>query len=489
MQNKYSPRSIALQLLLGAACIPFVASAQGGRQGQNRQAQTINLTDLSAFKSPGATWSVAASVTADREKANTITKKDGSGILVNIPGKEHGQDLFTNMEHGDIDLSFDFMMPKESNSGVYLQGRYEIQLLDSWGKKALSPGDLGGIYERWDENRPAGRFGYDGVAPRLNVSRAPGLWQNMRIVFQAPKFEGGKKVANARIIRIALNGVTIIENAEMQGPTRGSAFADEAAMGPIRIQGDHGAVAFRNIRYSNNVAAAQTDGTRQVWDQNEKPVTVDVQGEPMIFRSFVDIPGKRVTHAANVGLLNNISFGYDLSNGGLFQIWKGGFLDASPMWLSRGDGNSRALGSVISLNDMSSIAVLSDANVSWPDTLAKGDFQPKGYDLDEAGVPTFKSIFKGLAINDKLTSDDGKSLLRTISVDGPASKAIYVRAAAGTDIADLGNGMYAVNNFTYYVQIDKSLKPVLRNGAKGQELIIPLKNTDKGTSVQYSIIW
>ncbi|MCC8425832.1 DUF1080 domain-containing protein [Mucilaginibacter sp. UR6-11] len=484
MQHKYLPKFIPLKVFLWATCIPFFAAAQ------NRLPQQISLNDLSAFKSPSANWSIASAVTADFAKPETMTKKEGTGILVSIPTKGKNEDLFTNMEHGDIDLSVDFMMPKGSNSGIYLQGRYEIQLLDSWGKEALTSGDLGAIYERWDETRPAGQFGYDGVAPRINVSRAPGLWQNIRIVFQAPKFDGtGKKIANARVIRIVLNGVIIIENAELQAPTRGSAFAGEAATGPLRLQGDHGPVAFRNIKYGTRVNSFQVDGTKNVWDANDNPVAIDVKGEPVVFRSFVDIPGKRVTHSASVGLLHHISYGYDLSNGAVYQVWKGAFLDASPMWLSRGDGNARPVGSVVALGDKPSLALIHDDNQAWPDTLAKGVFRPKGYELDEAGLPTFKYIFEGISINDKSTSDDGKSLMRKISVDGPAPKDLFTRVADAHDITDLGNGLFGIDDFTYYVQLDKGVKPIIRPSAKGKELLLPIKNTDKGTSVQYSLIW
>jgi hypothetical protein len=79
--------------------------------------------------------------------------------------------------------------------------------------------------------------------------------------------------------------------------------------------------------------------------------------------------------------------------------------------------------------------------------------------------------------------------MRTISVDGPAPKDLFARVAAASDIADLGNGLFAINNFTYYVQVDKAVKPVLRTVGNGKELLLPLKNTDKGTSVQYSLIW
>jgi hypothetical protein len=80
-------------------------------------------------------------------------------------------------------------MATESNSGIYLQGRYEIQLLDTWGATAIRSGSNGGIYERWNESRPNGQKGYMGYAPRQNASRAPGLWQKLKISFQAPRFD------------------------------------------------------------------------------------------------------------------------------------------------------------------------------------------------------------------------------------------------------------------------------------------------------------
>ena len=134
----------------------------------------------------------------------------GTGALVNTPGsKTPGTDLYSNMEHGDADLELDYMMAKGSNSGIYLQGRYEVQLLDSWGVVNAKAGDNGGVYERWDESRPQGKKGYEGYAPRQNVSKAPGLWQHLKISFQAPRFENGQKNANAKMLRIELNGVLI----------------------------------------------------------------------------------------------------------------------------------------------------------------------------------------------------------------------------------------------------------------------------------------
>lgn len=211
--------------------------------------QKLELTDLSSFKNPGESWKIVGEVNADLEKSNFLSTAKGTGVLVNIPGKKvKGEDLYTVLEHGDIDLEFDYMMAVGSNSGIYLQGRYEIQLLDSWGSKNLSPGENGGVYQRWDESKPEGQKGYQGYAPRMNAGRAPGLWQHMKIAFKAPRFdEKGVKIENAKILKVELNGVVIHDEVELFGPTRGAMSEEETPSGPIRIQGDHGAVAFKNI--------------------------------------------------------------------------------------------------------------------------------------------------------------------------------------------------------------------------------------------------
>ncbi|RYE14943.1 MAG: DUF1080 domain-containing protein [Sphingobacteriales bacterium] len=472
MRKIFFQKANALRLMLPLALLPFYSNAQTNQ---------ISLNDLSSFKNPPANWSVAGAVSGDLNTVNSLSKKSGTGILVNTTDKKKNEDIFTNFEHGDIDLSFDFMMPKESNSGIYLQGRYEVQLLDSWGKESLTSQDLGAVYQRWDDSKPEGQKGFEGIAPRLNVSRAPGLWQNLRIIFQAPKFDGaGKKIANARIVEIILNGVTIIDNAELQGPTRGSAFPNEAATGPLRIQGDHGAVAFKNIKYNTKVTAVPTDGTKvKGWADPDKPVYLTATDEPVILRSFVDIvPGgqQRVTHAINVGYKHNVSYSYNLGNGSLFQVWKGGFVDGTPMWNFRGDGNTTAIGSKLPLNNAPALAILASNTTAWPDTLtAQQGFRAKGYELDDKGYPTFKYTINSLSVNDKITdTDNGRSLSRIIAVAGPETANLYVRAATGSDIVDAGDGLYSVNNAQYYLKVDKGLKPVIRNSAKGKELLIPV---------------
>ncbi len=222
--------------------LPFSSLAQ----------QIINLKDLSAFESPSKNWTIEGKVVgAPTDSLFQVSM--GEGILLNTlrNGKYHREDdLKFKLHHGDIHLKLEFMLPKGANSGIYLQGRYELQLFDSWNKKQLKFGDCGGIYERWDENRGKGNEGYEGYAPRVNASKAPGLWQQLEVDFQAPRFDAtGKKIQSAIFKKVILNGVVIHENIMVSGMTRGSLFEKEAAFGPIIIQGDHGQVAFKNIWY------------------------------------------------------------------------------------------------------------------------------------------------------------------------------------------------------------------------------------------------
>ncbi|MEP2350111.1 MAG: DUF1080 domain-containing protein, partial [Algoriphagus sp.] len=223
------------------------------------QQNPVKLT-LDSFEGNKGSWTEVGKVWADPTVPNTLQSTDGSGILANLPSKKKaGVDITSLEKYGDVDLSLEFLVAPESNSGVYLQGNYEIQILDSWTTTTPKPGDNGGIYQRWDESKPDGQKGYQGYAPRQNVSKAPGVWQKLEVSFQAPRFDAaGKKIENARFLSVKLNGVTIHENLEVFGPTRGAMTGTDVALGPLRIQGDHGAVAFRNIEITPFDAAIPT---------------------------------------------------------------------------------------------------------------------------------------------------------------------------------------------------------------------------------------
>jgi hypothetical protein len=584
------------------------------------QPTPVPLQDLSSFRDAGKSWQIVGNVTANLGKENSLSTAAGTGILVNLPGRKRpGQDLFTRFEHGDMDLELDYMMASGANSGIYLQGLYELQLEDSWNVQQPSAASNGGIYQRWDDSRPPGQQGYEGYAPRQNVSRAPGLWQHLKLSFQAPRFDAsGQKTENARLLRVELNGVLIHEDVELSGPTRGATSQQEAATGPLRLQGDHGAVAFRNIvvhnydkprpelknlhysvyegrfeagplydsippeaegpsvvltsnlstkarqfliRYTGTIEVPEAGeytfrmdvaggsglirinqqevipisenrgkgtvslsageqpfemlyskyvdwaepglglhvsapGLREylISDKNVSlsggadPIIVDAAEQPLL-RSFMDLPdGPRVTHAISVGSPEQLHYTYDLGHGSLVQLWRGGFLDATPMWHDRGDGSSRPLGAVhhFTKKPELSIARLSSPQADWLSDTAGTSFRPKGYRLDGSGQPVFRYQLYGAMVEDAIgLIEGGRGIRRELRLDSP-QEGLYVRLVRGASIEEHSRGMYLVDGKAYYLRLDDDggAKAIVRNKSGAQELIIPLRE-----KISYSILY
>ena len=188
-------------------------------------------------------WEVVGGVELDPDNPKRFKVTPGTGVLIN--GWKGGiSDLVGSYQHGDCRAHIEFAVSKGSNSGVYFQGRYEIQIYDSFGKDNLSYSDCGGIYARW-----VNRKGVDGQPPRVNACKPPGEWQTFDVIFKAPRFDAaGAKVADAKYVKIWHNGQLIHEDATLPGPTRGPLSNKEVSTGPLRLQGDHGPVAYRNIK-------------------------------------------------------------------------------------------------------------------------------------------------------------------------------------------------------------------------------------------------
>lgn len=139
------------------------------------------------------------------------------GILRNA---KRGANLVTTQKFDDFKLHLEFRVPKGENSGVYLRGRYELQVDDAAGLEA-SAHHLGGLY------------GF--IAPSENVAKPAGEWQTMDATLVG------------RMLTFTLNGTTVICNREIPGITGGALDSTEADPGPIMLQGDHGPVDYRNI--------------------------------------------------------------------------------------------------------------------------------------------------------------------------------------------------------------------------------------------------
>ncbi|MCC6463145.1 MAG: DUF1080 domain-containing protein [Saprospiraceae bacterium] len=591
--------------------LPVLLPAQEHSFPMQRVLNSAKLSDI--FTNVPANWQQAGGVQFPFETDERPVVQSGMGFLVNLPSPEHHDNLVFGFEHGDLDLECDVYMARHSNSGIYLQGRYEIQLLDSWGKPHASFGDIGGVYERWDNNKPEGQKGFQGIAPLSNAARAPGLRQHLRIEFQAPRFDAaGKKTSNARLIRVQLNGVTIQENVELSGPTRGAALPGEAPTGPIVLQGDHGAVAFSDLRsrtyggapaqlrdlqyryfsgeheylpdfsklkadaagpaealtweyakgdndfalqfkgllvvpdsgnyvfslQSNANSMLQINGDTLIgqgwWTRTASvslpagnipievtyckaaewlepalglfvegphirpsplhlpssytlskptaPILIEVGREPELLRSFIDITGengqkRRLTHAISVGYPEALNYTYDLDNGALVQVWRGGFLDATPMWHERGDGHAEPLGGVVLLNSAAPLA---------PEAAGLAiEYRLLGYQLDDSGNPTYRYQAYGQTVSDRLSPlENGKKLAREIRFEEPVVAGLHVCLAKANIIEPVGANIWAINFHEYYIQVPAGQSVELYKTETGSELRLPAKGV-----VQYQIIW
>lgn len=211
----------------------------------------IDLTSLNSFKNPTANWHIVGNVIADIKKSNTFTYSAGNGLLMNFPNATMNNDLFTTQKFGDVDIELDCMMAKESSSAIYLQGRYKINLIDSWGVAIPTSADMGGIAKRVDGKKSKDQPNFDGKEPRQNVAKAAGLWQHLKISFLAPRFVNGVKKENAKIIRMELNGMLIQKDIELSGTTEGSISKTEVPEDALRFQGGQGMIAFKNIIISD----------------------------------------------------------------------------------------------------------------------------------------------------------------------------------------------------------------------------------------------
>lgn len=131
-----------------------------------------------------------------------------------------GSNLITNKTFNDFKLHIEFRYPPESNSGVYLRGRYEVQVADNKGQEPLK--DLMGAI-------------YGFIAPSEMVAKSPGEWQSYDITLVG------------RMVTVIANGKQIICNQEIPGITGGALNSNEGEPGPIYLQGDHGTIDYRNI--------------------------------------------------------------------------------------------------------------------------------------------------------------------------------------------------------------------------------------------------
>jgi hypothetical protein len=211
----------------------------------DRITEPFNGKDLSEWNLKGkpssSYWKVGGAKLHPDDPAKFVVESGSE--LINDKGnadRGRGIDIYTEAQHGTARIEIEVMVPKGSNSGVYVQGEYEVQIYDSWGIEKPRPSDIGAIY--------------GAAPPRVNAAKRPGEWQKLVIDFEAPRFgSDGDVIRKARFVRVSLNGKSIHENVEMNGPTPGGLTGKEHTQGPILLQGDHGTVSYRNLKITRMV--------------------------------------------------------------------------------------------------------------------------------------------------------------------------------------------------------------------------------------------
>lgn len=148
-----------------------------------------------------------------------------NGVLTNNPVQPEGKHIrYANLrtvdEFEDFNLTLEASVPKGGNSGIYLRGIYEVQMMDSYGMEKDNH-HMGAVYSR--------------ITPSEAVEKAPGEWQTVNITLMD------------RHITVILNGTTIIDNEPLLGCTGGALTSDEFKPGPLYLQGDHSGVSYRNV--------------------------------------------------------------------------------------------------------------------------------------------------------------------------------------------------------------------------------------------------
>jgi hypothetical protein len=185
-------------------------------------------------------WTAARLDPVNPSAAGAPTWKVENGYMEVVPNRG---DIATKEKFGDVQLHLEWAAPGEvrgtsqgrGNSGVFLQGRYEVQVLDSSQNPTYADGQAGAIYGQWP--------------PLANPARKPGEWQSYDIVFEAPRFEGDKLVKPA-YLTVFLNGVLLHNRKEVSGPTVHRALAKyvpQPAEDSLMLQNHGNPVRYRNI--------------------------------------------------------------------------------------------------------------------------------------------------------------------------------------------------------------------------------------------------
>lgn len=187
-----------------------------------------------------------AVVLFDGKNTDAFTYFDGSACQWVVDGdamvvKPGSGSIVSKQKFNDAQVHLEFATPipaegkgqERGNSGMYIQGRYEVQILDSYDNETYANGQCSSIYGQYE--------------PLVNAARKPGEWQTYDVIFHAPKFDAAGNKTAPGTITVLHNGVLTQDHVQLKGVTGGSLSEESAQPGPLMLQ-DHGnTMRFRNI--------------------------------------------------------------------------------------------------------------------------------------------------------------------------------------------------------------------------------------------------
>lgn len=241
---------VSLAVISGILMSTAVGSAVGQRpQGDPKLTEVWEPVPRVVMARPGTAPPSDAVVLFDGKNLSQWQHKDGSpakwtiddGAITVVKGSG---DLHTSRAFGDCQLHVEWRSPKRiegkgqgrGNSGVFLQGRYEVQVLDSYDNSTYSNGQAGSIYKQY--------------IPLVNASRKPGKWQTYDIIFRSPQFAEDGKLLKPAYVTVLHNGVLVQDHVELKGATvfiGSPVYQKHNSKEPLMLQVHGNPVRYRNI--------------------------------------------------------------------------------------------------------------------------------------------------------------------------------------------------------------------------------------------------
>jgi hypothetical protein len=248
--NKFLPAALVLPFVFGAAICNAQVDPKWEIHDRNRpNPPVITPGTASTQDAPGKPPSDAIVLFEGNDISKWVSKKDGSPAKWTVAAgymevAPKTGDIQTKESFGDCQLHVEFREPSppkgedqdRGNSGVFLMGEYEIQVLDSYNSKTYADGQAAAVYGQYP--------------PLVNASRPPGEWQTYDIIWHGPRFDASGKLTRPAHVTVIHNGVLVQDNVELTGPTGHHVrppYKPGPDKAPLALQDHNHPVRYRNI--------------------------------------------------------------------------------------------------------------------------------------------------------------------------------------------------------------------------------------------------